>query len=396
MNLDETETKNLINSTDFAEKFGSLSERERKYYNIMNAKSGVLMISSKPGLAKSASTRNIAKIMGYQYLDIRLSMIDETDVGLYPNIEDVDQDGQNVKCLNFVVPKWAIKANSMPTIIHFEELNRASLNVRNAALQILLEREIGTEFKFNDNVLMLCSGNLGEEDGTDVEEFDSALNNRLIHMKHDLSHEEWIERFASKNVHPLIVSFIRNNPEYLYRKDGAKNGEEPKAYATPRSWTFLSDYIFKTLNTMYGITKEEQMGGKFDLDQIRDTVKEVGTCYVGTSIVKFTKYIDETMRLSLKDIVNNFKKVKPQIEKSNRDKKSELLSQLRQTKITEYNDKQIVNIIGFLEMIDEDERVGYLTDIVDHRTDDDLKEEPFRTILRSFRGLLSKISEMSG
>jgi hypothetical protein len=37
----------------------------------------------------------------------------------------------------------------------------------------LLEREIGTAFKFNDNVLMMSSGNLGDEDGTDVEEFDS-------------------------------------------------------------------------------------------------------------------------------------------------------------------------------------------------------------------------------
>jgi hypothetical protein len=28
----------------------------------------------------------------------------------------------------------------------------------------------------------MSSGNLGDEDGTDVEEFDSALNNRLIHI----------------------------------------------------------------------------------------------------------------------------------------------------------------------------------------------------------------------
>ena len=38
---------------------------------------------------------------------------------------------------------------------------------------MLHERGIGTEFKFNDNVLMIASGNLGDEDGTDVEEFDS-------------------------------------------------------------------------------------------------------------------------------------------------------------------------------------------------------------------------------
>ena len=323
----------LMKTPDFQERYKNMSIREQKYFNIMKSRLGVLYIQSKPGLAKSSIARNIAKLMGFQYMDIRLSMVDETDVGLYPNIEDIEQDGQMIKCLNFVVPKWALKANATPTIIHFEELNRASLNVRNAALQILLEREIGTEFEFNDNVLMLCSGNLGEEDGTDVEEFDSALNNRLIHVNHDLGWEEWIERFADEKVHPLIVSFIKNNAEYLYRKDGTQNGEEPKTYASPRTWHMLSEYILSTTDMIHNIPKEEQMGGKYELNAIRDLTKEVGVSFVGTSIAKFIKYLDESMRLSLKDVIDNFKKVKIQIEKSNRDKKSELLNQLRQTDI---------------------------------------------------------------
>lgn len=57
---------------------------------------------------------------------------------------------------------------------------------------MFLEREIGAFFKFNDNVMMCSSGNLGEEDGTDVEEFDQALNNRLIHIEHTLPYPEWI------------------------------------------------------------------------------------------------------------------------------------------------------------------------------------------------------------
>jgi hypothetical protein len=36
----------------------------------------------------------------------------------------------------------------------------------------------------------MMSGNLGDEDGTDVEEFDSALNNRLIHINHTLDVQE--------------------------------------------------------------------------------------------------------------------------------------------------------------------------------------------------------------
>jgi MoxR-like ATPase len=106
----------------------------------MWAKYGVLNITSKPGVAKSAIGRSIADKMGFAYSDIRLSMVDETDVGLYPSLSEIDMDGEMVKCLDFVVPRWAVEANKRPTIIHFEELNRASQQVRNAALQILLER----------------------------------------------------------------------------------------------------------------------------------------------------------------------------------------------------------------------------------------------------------------
>jgi MoxR-like ATPase len=194
------------------ENLSKLTEKERKYFAVMWAKYGVLNITSKPGVAKSAIGKSIADKMNFRYMDIRLSMVDETDVGLYPSINEIEVDGKMVKCLDFVVPRWAVEANKQPTIIHFEELNRASQQVRNAALQILLERQIGTDFKFNDSVLMMSSGNLGDEDGTDVEEFDSALNNRLVHINHTLSVDEWIKDFAMDNCHKLITSFIKAHP----------------------------------------------------------------------------------------------------------------------------------------------------------------------------------------
>ena len=232
------ESKVKTMTQEMREKFATLTAKEKKYFSVMWGKSGVLYITSKPGVAKSAIGRSIAAKMGFRYMDLRLSMVDETDVGLYPSVNEVDSDGSKVKCLDFVVPRWAIEANKQPTIIHFEELNRASQQVRNAALQLLLERQIGIDFKFNDTVLMMSSGNLGDEDGTDVEEFDMALNNRLVHMPHSLSVDEWITGFAEKNVHRLIVSYIKTHPEQIY-----KVSDNSRAYATPRSWTFLSDVL---------------------------------------------------------------------------------------------------------------------------------------------------------
>ncbi len=371
------------------ERFNLLSKVEKKYYNIMKANAGVLYITSKPGLAKSSIAREIARIMGYNYFDIRLSTADETDFGM-PKLKDVVINNVKYDVHSMTVPEWAIEANEQPTIIHFEELNRCSLNVRNACLGVLLERTIATKFKFNENVLMIASGNLGEEDGTDVEEFDAALNNRLVHVKHDLIAPEWIEQYAQYNIHPLIVGFIKNQPEYLYKKDGSDNGVMPKAFATPRSWTFLSEYILETLGD-----REGQMRGNFEVTAVRECVNEVGHSYIGTSVSKFVKYLNETMNLTVRDILERFSKVKPRIEEVNRDKKSELLNQLQEIDLVKLKPNEVKNLISFLEIIDEDERAGFLTYIIDKKLEGEDVIEPYKTILLSFKGMIEQISDMS-
>ena len=70
----------------FKEKLNLLTNKERTYFLCMWPKSGVLYITSKPGIAKSAISRSIADKMGFMYKDIRLAMVDETDVGLFPLI----------------------------------------------------------------------------------------------------------------------------------------------------------------------------------------------------------------------------------------------------------------------------------------------------------------------
>ena len=87
-----------------------LTNQQELYYRIMYGKYGVLYITSKPGIAKSAIGKRIAEKMGYEYMDIRLTLIDETDVGLYPK---VSEEG-GIDVLDHIVPKWAVRANKKP------------------------------------------------------------------------------------------------------------------------------------------------------------------------------------------------------------------------------------------------------------------------------------------
>lgn len=361
-------------------KMSKLTKKEKQYFRSMWPKSGVLYITSKPGIAKSAIVRTIAEKLGYAYKDLRLAMVDETDVGLFPSIGEIetgiDYKGDKIftKCLDHVVPKWAIDANKRPTIIHFEELNRASAQVRNAALQLLLERAIGTEFHFNDNVLMIASGNLGDEDGTDVEEFDAALNGRLIHMKHTLSHKEWIEGYANEYVHPIIISYINAYPEYMY-KETTEDG--PKSYASPRTWTFLSDYIVAN----YGIESSPK-------EFIQDMMV-IASSYVGVSAKKFITYCEDMMNLNIEDIINRYDEIKDDLSKYNRDKKSELIQSLKKKDIEGMTDFQRENVTKFLHILGEDELVDYLLGLLDV-PNKNLTTAHTKTFLKQFKDVLLK------
>jgi Cdc6-like AAA superfamily ATPase len=62
-----------------------LTQREEEYFRQMIPKSGVIYIKGEPGKAKTAILESIARKLNLYYIDLRLSQIDETDVGLYPD-----------------------------------------------------------------------------------------------------------------------------------------------------------------------------------------------------------------------------------------------------------------------------------------------------------------------
>lgn len=362
-------------SQDFKERLATLTEKERKYFQVMNAQYGVLFITSKPGVAKSAMSRSIAEKMGCEYIDMRLSMNDESDFK-YPYIMDKDYEGKTIKVSGYAVPQWAYEANQKPTIIHFEELNRAPLFVRNAALQILLEREIG-EFKFNDNVLMMASGNLGEEDGTDVEELDSALNNRLIHIPHTLDVNEWLENFAKDNCHPMVTSYIKAHPEKLSQNPD----ENTKAYASPRSWTMLSEFIVKNFGK--DASPRDFLG----------SLSLVASGYVGNSAMKFIQYCEDMLNISIQDVIDNFDGIKKDLEGYNRDKNSELIQSLKEIDLTKLNKRQIDNVVKFIKRVSDDEKTGYLLWVLDNVSD--VTNPKIKGLLLKFEDLLREIKEIN-
>lgn len=363
-----TFTQRMENWNVTEEQIDSLSPTELKYLKMMLPQHGVLHLYAPPGEAKTAMLKSITTKLNFGYVDIRISMVDETDMGLYPSVAEMTQeDGSTIRVLDYVVPKWAVKSNERPTIVVFEELNRGSLPTRNAALQILLERTIGSEFKFTDKVLMAATGNLGEEDGTDVEEYDTALKNRLIHVEHILTPDEWLKYYAIENVHPLVVRYITAEKDALRAKKvgDTKTSVQNKgfvspAFATPRSWTILSDYLIST----FGVEDNEKT-----MSEINDCLLEIGDSYIGVAAIAFSSWIQDELKINIQHIIDNYSKIKDDVAKYQRDKRSQLTMALRDRNVNEMTTKQIANVIGFLESLQKDECVGYLMNLVDNMGD---------------------------
>jgi len=373
----------------------NLSKRERLYFNVMRS-GNVLYIRGIPGSAKSAIGEAICRKViwwndddpqqirhtGIQYIDLRLSDKDETDLGSYPVLKNaIEQllkfsqmvnagllspdefeivkkkyfmviNGDDIDQLNFAVPDWAIKANTTLTIIHVEELNRCDIRVRNAALQLLNEKRIGSIFQFNETVYWMASGNLGDMDKTEVEEMDLALSNRLIILDHELTADEWATQYGRKHCWDVMVDYLVGHPDELYTPPPDGKLE----YATARSWTNFSKFILTVF------------GPKPDLASIIETEEfmTVGMGAIGVSITAFQRYCSDTVQVSIKDIYERWDDVKADVITFNRSRTTELLNNLEAISLETLQTKHIENIVKFLKSLCSEwvEEWEYLADEV--------------------------------
>jgi len=333
----------------------------QKYERIIKSQQAILFAQGPPGMAKTAIFNYIANRQKWNYIDLRLATRDSSEVIGIPQTFAKLKDGREIPCtalgsntisidevveyfIKITPPEWAVKANERPTLVVFEELNRATLEVRNAALQILLERRVGESFQLNENVFFASTGNMGDladnkGDGCEVEEFDNALKGRLFFIEHFVTIDEWKLHFANENINPIIISFLESHPDHCF-----KLTEDHNSYASYRGWTFLSNFIGKN---------------ETDIEKIITDVNEFGMGYVGISYVIFSKYLDTKKKLTVKDILENFDKIKGILDQFPRDQTNEVIENLKKIRYEKLSDKKINNLIKFLDTVHEDLRVSY-------------------------------------
>jgi hypothetical protein len=195
-----------------------------------------LFLWGPPGIGKSELVEGIAQELGGLMIDLRLGQMEPTDIR---GIPFYNKDLGKMDWAPPVELPDEETASQYPIVLLFlDELNSAPPSVQSAAYQLILNRRIG-KYRLPDNVVMVAAGNRESDKGVTYR-MPTPLANRFIHqeMKVDFaSYQEW----AVKNgIHKDVVGYLSFAKQDLYDFD-AKSAS--RAFATPRSWTFVSQLL---------------------------------------------------------------------------------------------------------------------------------------------------------
>lgn len=197
----------------------------------------VAMVTSSPGLGKSAIVAKIAKTFNLQLIDLRLSQMDCTDLLGFPT--------HNGERMGYAPPEHfpldgldALPKGKGGWLLFLDEFNSAALSVQAAAYRLVLDRQVG-KYNLHKNVAIICAGNK-ETDGAIVNRMSTAMQSRLIHLELDVDVKCWLAWAAEAQLDYRVISYIESRPEHLHQFDPNHND---KTFATCRTWEFASKLI---------------------------------------------------------------------------------------------------------------------------------------------------------
>jgi hypothetical protein len=283
-----------------------------------------------PGLGKSAMFKQIAKSLGIDIIDLRLSQLESSDLRGIPHVESFNteklvmtlvqifQEGKSSKDIKEIIDdsfksshdytdicRWVPPEflpfkgvrkfnNSKGGILLLDEFNRARPDVLQAAFQLVLDREVGLNEIRND-WFIVAAGNLGMADGTDVVEMDTALKNRFIHFNAKVDLPCWLEWAEKAEVHPDVINFLDVRSKWLYPDQDelgkAEKTKDENTIITPRSWENFSN-ILKANSDV----------------NIKDLTYSIGPNIIGVATGKFGEYLTSKEVVSPQDVVFEYHK----------------------------------------------------------------------------------------
>ena len=226
-----------------------------------------VFVWGSPGVGKSSLVSQIAQEKEMNFIDLRLSLLDPTDLRGIPFFNADEKKAVWAK------PEFLPDEESEEFgILFLDEINSAPPTIQAAAYQLILDRKIG-EYNLPKNYSIIAAGNFESDRGVTYR-MPTPLANRFVHLNFDIDFESWKLWAYKANIDTRIISYLSYKQTDLFVFD-PKSGE--KSFATPRSWKFVDD-ILKS---------------KLDVKLLQSTISGAIGDDVSNEFLNYCKVIDE-------------------------------------------------------------------------------------------------------
>lgn len=221
-----------------------------------------LFLWGPPGIGKSEIVADVAKEMGGLMIDLRLGQMDPTDIRGIPFFNK--EDGIMDWAPPIDLPSEETASQYPVVVLFLDEMNSAPPSVQAAAYQLVLNRRVG-KYVLPDNVVMVAAGNRESDKGVTFR-MPTPLANRFVHQEMRVDFDNWQEWAVKNFIHSDVIGYLSFAKQDLYDFDAKSSS---RAFATPRSWTFVSELLadddidYQTLTDLIAGTIGEGLAIKF-------------------------------------------------------------------------------------------------------------------------------------
>ena len=195
-----------------------------------------LFLWGPPGIGKSELVEGITRELNGYMIDLRLGQMEPTDIRGIPFYNK--EIGKMDWAPPVELPDEEIAKDYPIVVLFLDELNSAAPSVQSAAYQLILNRRIG-KYRLPKNVVMVAAGNRESDKGVTYR-MPTPLANRFVHQEMKVDFASWQEWAVTHKVHKDVVGYLSFAKQDLYDFDSKTAS---RAFATPRSWTFVSQLL---------------------------------------------------------------------------------------------------------------------------------------------------------
>ena len=197
---------------------------------ILSAKYPVL-IRGRHGIGKSELVYQTAKDLGLPVVERRASQMTEGDLLGLPKVEK--------GVTKWLAPEWLHQACNEPVVLFLDEVDRATMEVRQGIFELCDSRKIAGQVLHPDTLIFAAVNGGVHGAQYQVGEFDPAELDRYTVFDVEPSVEDWLD-WAQGKVAVYLWDFINNNHGHLEHKD---EFEPNKKYPSRRSWVRLNNAL---------------------------------------------------------------------------------------------------------------------------------------------------------